>query len=289
MGRSRRSQPQPVQLSLEQVEAAIPKLDRRIVALKAFDLDTICERWDPRAEALCTAVNETLKQVFGFETADYYQYSVSSLADLPVVLGGGEYSPREVREGYRRGIEKTVLKLGALMESFEERVVDESGGNETESGTPLGRPTISRRVFVAHGRNSGVKEIVARYLEQIDLQPVILHEQGNQGRTIIEKFEAHADVAYAVVLFTRDDIGHAADRPDQARPRARQNAVLELGFFAGRLGRERVCLLYEEGVEMPSDYAGVLYVQLDDAGAWRLQVAREMKLVGLEIDLNKVI
>ena len=160
---------------------------------------------------------------------------------------------------------------------------------EPQSGTSAApQARGSRRVFVVHGRDDGTKETVARYLEKLDLQPVILHEQASEGKTIIEKFEAHAEVAYAVVLFTPDDEGYPAGMPDRAQPRARQNAVLELGFFTAKLGRERVCLLHKGKMEMPSDYAGVLYVELDDPGAWRLAVAKEIRACGIEIDLNKV-
>jgi predicted nucleotide-binding protein len=143
-----------------------------------------------------------------------------------------------------------------------------------------------KRVFIVHGHDDGAKDAVARFLQKLDLQPVVLHEQPNKGRTIIEKFEDHSAVAFAVVLFTPDDVGHPAGYPDAARPRARQNVLLELGFFMHAIGRDRVCVLYKVGVEIPSDYAGVLYHELDKAGAWQVQLAKEMKAVGLPVDMN---
>lgn len=116
--------------------------------------------------------------------------------------------------------------------------------------------------------------------------PVVLHEQPNQGKTIIEKFEHHADVDFAVVLLTPDDIGHPSNRQDLARPRARQNVVLELGFLMGTLGRHRVCVLHAGDLELPSDYSGVLYLPLDAGGAWRFLLAKEMKASGMRMDLN---
>ena len=130
---------------------------------------------------------------------------------------------------------------------------------------------------------------MARYLTKLKLEPIILHEQANRGRTVIEKFETHSDVAFAVVLFTPDDIGYPKDHPEEFKPRARQNVVLELGFFMASLGRDRVCVVYKSGVEVPSDYAGILYHQIDDAGAWRLLLAREIKEAGLDIDLNNAV
>lgn len=153
----------------------------------------------------------------------------------------------------------------------------------------LGPTEASRRVFLVHGHDDGVKETVARFLSKLELEPVILHEQANRGRTIIEKFEDHSDVAFAVVLFTPDDIGYPAGVPSDSKPRARQNVVLELGFFIGALGRERVSILYKNGVEIPSDYSGVLYHELDAQGAWRFRLASEIKASGIPIDLNRAV
>jgi predicted nucleotide-binding protein len=153
----------------------------------------------------------------------------------------------------------------------------------------LGRTGDSPRVFVVHGHDDGIKETVARFLAKLELEPVVLHEQPNRGRTIIEKFEEHSDVAFAVVLFTPDDIGYPVGDVAQAKPRARQNVVLELGFFMSALGRERVCVLYKSGVEVPSDYSGVLYQELDTHGAWRFRLAREIRAAGIDIDLNSAV
>jgi predicted nucleotide-binding protein len=148
----------------------------------------------------------------------------------------------------------------------------------------------SRDLFVVHGRNEACRETVARFLEKLNLKPVILHEQPNKGRTIIEKFVDYSDVSFAVILLTADDRGGLASESfDDQRPRARQNVILELGFFLGRLGRDRVCTLYEEGVEIPSDYDGVVFVPFDKAGAWRMLLAREIKEAGLPVDMNDVI
>lgn len=145
-----------------------------------------------------------------------------------------------------------------------------------------------RHVFIVHGRNDEAKETVARFLQQIGLLPVILHEQPSLGRTIIEKFERYSRVGFAVVLLTRDDVGGQAGSPEQSY-RARQNVVFEMGYCIGKLGRRRVCALRERGVELPSDVSGIIYVDYDNLGAWKLELAREIKAAGMPIDLNKVL
>jgi predicted nucleotide-binding protein len=160
----------------------------------------------------------------------------------------------------------------------------EPDGGTTKDSKSQGQ-TAAARIFVVHGRNGEVRERVARYLERLRLEPVILLEQANKGRTVIEKFEDHADVAYALVLFTADDEGRLRGRQELS-PRPRQNVVLELGYFFARLGRGHVCVLYERGVERPSDIDGILYVSLDDS--WQLDVAKELRAAGVDIDFNRL-
>ena len=146
----------------------------------------------------------------------------------------------------------------------------------------------SRDIFIVHGHDEAAKQEVARVIEKLELHAIILHEQPDKGRTIIEKFEHHSDVGFAVVLLTLDDMGYPKDTPSEVKPRARQNVVLELGYFIGILGRSNVCPLLKSDVEIPNDYAGVLYKKMDASGAWRFELAREIKAAGIDVDLNRL-
>jgi predicted nucleotide-binding protein len=156
---------------------------------------------------------------------------------------------------------------------------------------PARSGSATRNVFVVHGRNNELKETVARFLSQLDLSPIILHEQASRGQTIIEKFEANSDACFAVVLLTPDDVGCIAKPKslDDLRKRARQNVVFEWGFFVAALGRRNVCAIVAEGVERPSDMDGIVYIPLDQVGAWKMLLARELKAGGVEVDLNSAI
>ncbi len=138
---------------------------------------------------------------------------------------------------------------------------------------------------MVHGHDEARKHELARFLRAATgNEPVILHEQANAGGTVLEKFEAYAaDAGYAVVIATGDDVGRAAASVTD-QPRARQNVVFELGFFFGALGRPRVALLYEDGVEIPSDISGLVRIPLDPAGAWKMLLAREMDSAGIGIE-----
>ena len=145
------------------------------------------------------------------------------------------------------------------------------------------------KVFVVHGHDEGASEGVARFLEKIGLDAIVLREQPDRGRTVIEKFEACArKVGFAVVLLTPDDLGGAASTADQMA-RARQNVIFELGYFAGSLGRGRACLLRKGQVEIPSDLFGVIYTDFDHPSeGWKVKLARELKAAEFDFDDAKV-
>lgn len=146
----------------------------------------------------------------------------------------------------------------------------------------------TRNVFIVHGHNNEIKVNVARTLEKLGLNPIILHEQPNSGKTIIEKFESHSEVGFAIILLTDDDLGGAKEN-ENLNLRARQNVILEMGYFIGKLGRDRVCPLYTNGVELPSDLYGLLYTEIDKGENWKIKIAKELKAAGYDIDINKII
>jgi diguanylate cyclase (GGDEF)-like protein len=147
----------------------------------------------------------------------------------------------------------------------------------------------SQKIFLAHGHNVGALNNVTRFLrEQLGLDVVVLHELPNKGRTIIEKLEANAgDVGFAVVLLTPDDVGASKKNKAKLNERARQNVILELGYFIGKLGRDKVAAVYVKNVELPSDFDGMLYVKYDRRADWRSKLTREIKEAGIEVKETK--
>ena len=151
---------------------------------------------------------------------------------------------------------------------------------------------ISNSVFIVHGHNEEAKEAVARFISKLGLEPVILHERPNNGKTIIEKLESNSEnISFAVVLLTPDD-KIAIDGDSSVKYRARQNVIYELGFFSAKLSRSRVCVLKKGEVEVLSDYLGVVYVEMDKSGSWKNQLTREIKDAGLPViaeNINKAL
>jgi len=193
------------------------------------------------------------------------------------------------REWERRRAENLtaqLTQLDGLVELLKTEATLQSGsGIASQKPSPHGH-----RIFLVHGHNEAILQEVARFLERLEQDILILREQPSGGRTIIEKFEDYSDVGFAVILLTGDDRGGVATASlEEQQARSRQNVILELGYFLGRLGRARVCALYQEGVEIPSDYSGVLYVKLDPGGGWRLQLAKELKAANLIVDMNNAL
>ncbi|MPN24728.1 hypothetical protein SDC9_172130 [bioreactor metagenome] len=146
-----------------------------------------------------------------------------------------------------------------------------------------------QKVFVVHGHDEAILYSVSSFLQKIDMEPIILKDQPNKGLSVIEKFENEAkNAGFCISIFSPDDVGRVDNKEDKLQKRARQNVIFELGYFTGLLGRDRTCVLYKDGVEIPSDYNGVIYIKFDSEGAWKTTLAREMRVAGMNMNIDKL-
>ena len=211
----------------------------------------------------------------------------------PLLASSGSTPLSDELRWYQNAMSSSINSLESIRDQLElydepSEMLQAISGNEGVSAMP--QSTFGNEVFIVHGHDDEAKETVARFVENFGIEATILHEQANRGQTIPEKFEEHASEAgFAIILLTPDDVGASKDKIKDLKPRARQNVVLELGYFWGRLGRGRVCVLHKGGVELPSDMQGLLYVPMNSPDEWQLPLAREMKQAGLPIDLNKLV
>ncbi|OFJ86121.1 hypothetical protein HMPREF2844_10860 [Neisseria sp. HMSC072F04] len=148
--------------------------------------------------------------------------------------------------------------------------------------------TSSNKIFIVHGRDEHLRTQVENVLRALGLEPIILQEQANIGKTIIEKIEECTDVGFGIVLYTPCDEGRLKSEDGELKPRARQNVVLEHGYLMAKLGRERVCCLVSKNVEFPSDIQGIGYIPANDIDQWKYKIAKELKAAGFDIDMNKL-
>jgi hypothetical protein len=137
-------------------------------------------------------------------------------------------------------------------------------------------------VFIVHGTNEAKKYELKSFLTGLELNPIILHEQDDKGKTIVEKFEYYAPKCrFAFILLTPDDKQDAGGKPEE-KWRARQNVIMELGWFMAKLGREHVVMLHQGAVEIPSDVSGVIYLKFENSiSEVGEQIRKRLRGVGL--------
>ena len=222
-------------------------------------------RWDPSKSV---AVEEHLGLFFSNR---HVRETAPGLTKLLVLL---EQAQADLR-----------LETSQMQPLSNARQVDHDQPQSSRVKDPI-KVIPARKIFIVHGHDTGSREAVARFVEKMGFEAIILQEQANQGMTIIEKVDAHGDVGFAIVLLTPDDIGSKAGGSLQPRPR--QNVLVELGYFIGRLGRANVCALATSNtMELPTDFAGVVWEPFDQAGAWKAALIRELHAAGFDIDFKK--
>jgi len=185
---------------------------------------------------------------------------------------------------------------------------------QTSAKSERATQPLSKNVFIVHGHDDEPKLELARMLEKLGLNPIILSEQPNKGRTIIEKLEQETlDIGYAFVILTPDDKGCNCEVFEELMEeirkekqignirigssegqrlagevfsRARQNVILELGYFVGKIGRNRVCCLYTGDIELPSDIHGVIFKKFNvSVKECYKGIIEELKAIGYDIKM----
>jgi predicted nucleotide-binding protein len=155
-------------------------------------------------------------------------------------------------------------------------------------------PARTREVYLAHGRDEKWKQAVEHLLEQAGEHEIkIVNQRANERAHLAEELRENAPGShYAVVLLTADDIGGArleSDTEPYFSTRAHQEVVFEMGFLVAALTPGRVCVLYEDGVELPCDLDGVSHVRLDLAGTWQPKLLLHLRRAGFDYDMNKLV
>ena len=281
------STPQHAQLTPETMGRGILRLGQCIERLKAFDPAAAISNVDDLialASAMTAAVESALGQTFGNGTVEYRRYVHATDFSWPI----NYMHPTPVHE-IVASFQSCKTSSLALLRGAVSFLEDELKLARPAPPSLPATPEPSRKVFVVHGHDEGAHQAMARFLEKIELEAIILQEQPDQGLTIIEKFESYAkQVGFAVVLLTPDDLGGPALAPALVA-RARQNVIFELGYFVGKLGRGRACLLRKGAVEIPSDLYGVIYTDMDAANGWKLKLVKELKAAEVPFNETKVL
>jgi predicted nucleotide-binding protein len=286
------SEPPPApkkQLSPAEMRRGIENLKKRLADLDGFNIGTVRAAGNPpEIKALAASIERTLAKIFGEGTSDYRRYV--SAVDLPAKFSIGS-SNYPLAQHYAEQIAKRIQDSKHLLQEAINQLNEELEDAEAglmHSTSEASEFVSEKKVFVVHGHDEAALHAVARFLERLKLEVIVLREQPDQGRTIIEKFEDCAnEVGFAVVLLTPDNVAGAGATSSQTS-RTRQNVIFELGYFVGKLGRGRACLLRKGEVEIPSDLYGVIYTEMDAADGWKLKLVRELEAAELDFDANRM-
>lgn len=221
-----------------------------------------------------------------------YEYEVKGTISKEISL---HLTPTRNTHGIQLGPVNAICAIdaeGKLVGRWKSQIGTEGILSASKFDDPITKSQLpkSNSVFLVHGHDEGAKHSIARFLSAIGVEPVILQEQINRGMTVIEKFEDLANRAgFAVILMTPDDYGYPVNKEEEKKPRPRQNVVLELGYFAGCLGRNKTFVLTKGDLDIPSDIIGLVYERMDLGEGWKLRLARELKVAGFDIDLNSIV
>ena len=226
---------------------------------------------DSDFKAWKTDVQLCLSGLYGENSIQFKNFNSRHFS--PMVIGGNT----DWHKPYVRDLETTKKEFERYICDFEEEGINTNMGKNR---------TSNNKVFIVHGHDGELKEKVARRLEQQGIEAIILSEQVNRGRTIIEKLEAYSDVNVAIILFTQDDLGVAKEEKGNEKYRARQNVVFEAGYFMGYLGRENIIMIADENVEIPGDLSGMVYTTRD---SWEFEMLKELNAAGMKVNMNKLL
>ncbi len=231
--------------------------------------------YSPSFQAWKTEAERFLIRKYGKENIEHQKFLQTGFSIRGIV--------RSVPESEQIAACEHGLRISeAIFKTYLEEMEEKDVNTTTSASLQL---SDYERVFIVHGHDGELKQSVARILEKQTIIPIILSEQTNQGQTIIEKIESNSGVGAAICLFTADDLGKSKGNKKNAL-RARQNVVFETGFFLGRLGRSRIVILADQGVEIPSDLSGVVYTNTTN---WQFDLLKEMKTMGYTVDMNKLL
>lgn len=244
--------------------------------LKKFREDYLS--WETRTSAIL----ETAFNVSGFMTTspkDEFMGTAVSLLDLKIssTIIPAERLPEVVTD-----IREKIRVLNSITARLDVYMPP------SDATSPVSQATSDAPIFLVHGRDLGRRELVRRFLETVtDRSVIVLAEQPNQGQDLLNKLLRNAQqVGFAVILLTADDVGGLS--ADDQEPRARQNVVFELGLFIGLLGREKVAVLNDPKIELPTDFSGVGYIPIQGE-SWQIELARELKSADIAVSLDRTL
>lgn len=233
---------------------------------------------NPEFSAWRTKVLILLQKIYGNNSIQYNSIKNRKFR-ISSYIWGTDMTQKQITY-FKDSMEASLLELRSYYDDISENYSD----NEQKPKSVEG---YNNKIFIVHGRDNESKISVARFVEKIKLDAIILNESPGKGNTIIEKIEDNSDVGYAIIIYSPCDEGRLKNEVGLSN-RARQNVVFEHGYFCAKIGRDRVAALVKGDVETPSDISGIEYIPMDNSNAWMYKIGNELKAAGYRISLDDI-
>ena len=149
-------------------------------------------------------------------------------------------------------------------------------------------PPLNSGIFVVHGELQTAVNTIQSFMEDLGIQLQQMPAAPEKGKGLVNSLEKNPDASFALVLLNHDDAIALKRSAADASAGVRSGIVFQLGYFVGRLGLKRVCVLYTGGAETFVSDHGIQFLPMDNGNGWQLLLARHLKRAGIEIDLNKL-
>lgn len=269
-----------------QIEKREPTLPpERAIELIKRQMDQIdgllqLEYNDPEVNKWDNITEQILINAFGKPHENLSDFNSARHGGSVIHMGMDDY---ELQEDFKENLENSRKILEGFIEQLEMFAPQKTTGAANVKSVTK---TSSKKIFIVHGHDDQARSELALIISRLGLEPIILHEQANEGMTVIEKLEKYSEVGYAFIILTPDDVGAKTEQKDNLQPRARQNVVFEFGIFVGKLGRNKVCCLYKGDMELPSDLHGLLYIPFETSvNEKQIDIVKELRAAGYEVNI----
>ncbi len=211
----------------------------------------------------------------------FWSYEAADKLKLP---SGENLVVTKDKKGLIDSIQKGKLK-GAY-------ICTEKFLTQTKDAPTQSSGNVNRRVFVISGSDEEMKKAVTKALTKLWLTPIVLCEEPGHGKKIVDQSADYADVNFVVVLLSPDEYAYAkTDEHSKRKLRPQQDVIFELGFVLGKLGKDKVMVLFRESdtFEVPTIFASLKVTAFDDRDSWKLALLRELASSGYVVDGDRIL
>lgn len=190
-----------------------------------------------------------------------------------------------VEEAAEQAAEKAVEKVVDRMPS---PLAPPAPATPHSPPMPLRRSDAKNCVLVVHTRSEEVEKAISEFAAKLGFSMASIFTTPDDGKAMMNKIANAAEGAFAIILAGEDEVNLARGKNDTTVQHTHRRGAFELGYLTGRVGSQRVCVLHTVDTGLFHDEYGILYVPVDPADGWQLQLARQLRRSGLEVDLNRL-